>query len=411
MNLRPHQIQKSKELLAVLTKLGCAYLKGEVRSGKTLTVLETAHLYGAKKVLFITKKKAISSIQKDYENIGYGYCLTVINYESLHKITDNNFDLVIYDESHCLGKFAKPSIRTKLLREKYYNIPCIMLSGTPAAESYSQFFHQFYVSVFSPFNQYKNFYQWAKTYVEVTEKRIGTHTVRDYSKANESEIEKIISPFCVTMTQQDAGIETIIKEHILKVETPKQIQDIANKLIKDRAIEGKAGYIMAETPAKLQSKVHQIYNGSVIYETNEGESKTHIFSTYKADFIKDRFKGQKIAIMYYYQGELEILKKVFNNGITTDLNEFNITDKNFAIQCLSTEGMNISKADVLVYMNLGFSGKAWLQSRDRLTIKGRTDNNVFIICEEFGITEKIHKIVSKKKDFNIACFNNYFLKK
>lgn len=408
--LAPHQIQKSKELLSVLTKYGCAYLKGEVRSRKTGAVLETAHLYRANNVLFLTKKKAISSIQKDYDNFNYTYPITIINYESVHKIKFNNYDLIIYDEAHVLSGFPKPSKRTKLLREKYYNVPFILLSGTPAAESYSQFFHQFYVSIFSPFCDYKNFYQWAKTYVNVTEKRIGTHTVRDYSKANEHEIEKIIAPYCVTMTQQDAGIETVIKEHILKVETPKKIQDIANRLIKDRAIEGKEGYIMAETPAKLQSKVHQIYNGSVIYETNEGESRTHIFSTYKADFIKQRFKGQKIAIMYYYQGELDILKKVFKDGITTDLTEFNTTNKNFAIQQSSTEGMNISKAEVLVYYNFHFSGKNYIQSRDRLTVKERLKNDVYFIIETPGINGKILNRVRDKKDFNISCFKNDFLK-
>ena len=409
MNLRPHQIEKSNELLNVLTKLGCAYLKGEVRSGKTLTVLETANLYGAKKVLFVTKKKAIGSIQKDYDNFNYQYPMTIINYESVHKIKFNDYDLIIYDESHVNSGFPKPSKRTKLLRERYYNVPCIMLSGTPAAESYSQFFHQFHVTTFSPFNQYKNFYQWSKIFVNVTEKRIGTHTVRDYTKAKESDIEKIIAPYCVTMTQADAGIETIITEHILKVETPKQIQETVKRLIKDRAIEGDNGYIMAETPAKLQSKVHQIYNGSVIYETNEGESRTHIFSTYKADFIKERFKGRKIAIMYYYQGELEILKKVFKDGITTDLNDFNNSNKNFAIQQSSTEGMNISAAHCLVYYNFHFSGKNYIQSRDRLTIKERLKNDVYFIIETPGINERILNRVRDKKDFNISCFRSEFL--
>src|SRR5699024_7668285 len=98
--LRAIQDEKSKELVKVLNKFKLAYLSGQTRSGKTLCVLNTADLFGAKDVLFITKKKAISSIESDYNLAQFTYKLTVINYESVHKIDRNNFDLVICDESH-----------------------------------------------------------------------------------------------------------------------------------------------------------------------------------------------------------------------------------------------------------------------------------------------------------------------
>ena len=65
--LRPHQIKFSKKILEVLNTYKIAYLAGEVRSQKTLTALEAARLYGAGKVIVITKKKAIPSILSDYE--------------------------------------------------------------------------------------------------------------------------------------------------------------------------------------------------------------------------------------------------------------------------------------------------------------------------------------------------------
>lgn len=409
MKIRPHQIKKANELLTVLNKYKCAYLRGEVRSGKTITVLETAKIYGANDVLFITKKKAISSILSDYEKIGYSFNLTVTNYESLHKIERTDFDLIIYDECHTLGAFPKPSKRTKEIKKRFSKIPCILLSGTPAAETYSQFFHQFFVSDFSPFKEYINFYKWAYNFVIVSKKRIGTHEVNDYTDAKVSDIEKVISPYTITMTQEDAGFDVDIKEMILTVETPNKIHLLAKKLIKDRAVEGKSGFIMAELPVKLQSKVHQIYNGTVIIDTHKGESASVILSNYKAEFIKEKFKGKKIAIMYYYQKELEVLKNTFGETITNDLEEFNTTDKNFAIQQGSTEGMNISKADCLVYYNFGFSGKNWIQSRDRLTVKDRLKNDVFIIVETPGINGKILDRVRNKKDFNLTQFKQNFL--
>ena len=61
--------------------MNIVYFCVEVRCGKTLMALETARLFGAKKILFCTKKKAISSIESDYSNFGYSeyFSLFVIN--------------------------------------------------------------------------------------------------------------------------------------------------------------------------------------------------------------------------------------------------------------------------------------------------------------------------------------------
>ena len=408
MKLRPHQKQKALELSKVCFNNGIGYLAGEVRSGKTLTALQTANLLSCSNVLVITKKKAISSIENDYKNFGFTYNLTCINYESLHKLKSKDFDLVIYDESHSLSAFPKPSKRTKLAKKLFYKIPCILMSGTPSVESYSQLYHQFYVSKYSPFKQYTTFYKWAKAFVNKKELKLPTHTVTDYSHAKVNEINKVIKPYFVKMTQADAGFDVKVTEHYLQVETPKKINDLAKRLLNDKAIEGSTGFILGDTPAKLQSKVHQIYNGSCIIETASGESKTIILSKYKTNFISEHFKGKKIAIMYYYQAELDILKATFGGGITTDLETFNTKDVNLAIQQSSTEGMNISKADCLVYYNLGFSGKNYLQSRDRLTVKERKQNDVYFICESNGITSKILKAVQNKKDFNTRLFKKEY---
>lgn len=409
MKLRPHQIKKSKSLLKVLLRFNIAYLAGQVRSGKTLTALNTAKLFGANKVLIITKKKAIDSIKSDYDNFGFTYELVLINYESLHKITDKDFDLVIYDEAHSLGAYPKASKCTKIAKKQFYNIPCILMSGTPSAESYSQYYHQFYVSKFSPFKDYSTFYKWAKKFVQVKEMKLPTHTVKDYGGAIVDKVDKLIDPYVVTMTQKDAGFNVNIKEHYLEIKTPKQINDLAKRLLKDKGIEGSTGFILGDTPAKLQSKVHQIYNGTCIIEKASGESKTIIFSYFKANFIRKYFENKKIAIIYYYQAELEILKKVFQHNLTTDLKEFNTTYYNIAIQQNTTEGLNLSKADALVYYNLGFSGKNFIQSRDRLTVKNRKSNDVYFICESGGMTSKILKAVQEKKDFNSKLFLKEFV--
>jgi hypothetical protein len=61
------------------------YLAMEVRTGKTLTSLGIAESMGFRKVLFLTKKKAMRSVLNDSELLKHSYVLEVINYESLHK--------------------------------------------------------------------------------------------------------------------------------------------------------------------------------------------------------------------------------------------------------------------------------------------------------------------------------------
>jgi len=406
MQLRPHQIKFGKQLHEVLSKYNISYLAGQVRSGKSGTALYCAELYNAEQVLFVSKKSALSSVQKDYKAFGFAYELTTINYASLHKVEKIKYDLVIYDEAHSLGAFAKPSKRTKLAKQLFYSVPTILMSGTPSAESYSQLYHQFYVSKYSPFNQYTNFYKWAKDYVDKKELRLPTHTVTDYSNAKVDKIDEVIKPYIVRMSQSDAGFTTEINETKLYVEVPELIKRLTSKLLNDRVIEGKGGFIFGDAPAKLQSKVHQLFNGHCIIEKVTGETFTKVFSNYKVDYIKERFKGQKIAIMYYYQAEREMLENAFD--LAKNIDEFNNTDKNIAIQQSATEGMNVSKADALVYLNLGFSGKNYLQSRDRMTVKERKTNDVYFICERNGITEKILKAVRNKKDFNSRLFKKEF---
>jgi hypothetical protein len=282
------------------------------------------------------------------------------------------------------------------------------MTGTSAVESYSQYYHQFFVSAYSPFSRYKNFYKWAKDFVEVWERNLPTHKIKVYDRADVKKIDKIIKPYMVVMTQQDAGFEVKINENYLTVETPPPIKGLVKRLLKDKVIKGSAGYIFGDTPAKLQSKVHQLYNGHCIIEDVNGETSNVILDTYKVDFIRERFKDDKIVVIYYYKNELKMIDNVFGEHITNDIDEFNNSSKSFALQQNTTEGINLSKADALVYLNLGFSGKNWIQSRDRMTVMGRKDNNIYVICESDGITEKILESVTKKKNFNSRMFKQSY---
>jgi hypothetical protein len=391
--LRDYQTEISQKANIILKEKRIVYLMMQVRTGKTLTALETAKLYGANNVLFLTKKKAISSIESDYTNFGYTFNLTVTNDEQLANI-EGNFDLIIHDEHHRFGAFPKPSKRVKEFKLKYSRVPMIFLSGTPASESYSQMYHQFWVSSYSPFKDV-NFYKWSKTFVNVKQKNMGYAMINDYSDAKIALIDEVIQPYIIKFTQEQSGFESKVKEHVIYY--PTLCRNLIERLEKDLIIEGKENVILADSGAKLMQKVHQLENGTIKFESG----KSMILNTRKAEFIKDYFVGKKLAIFYYYVEELELLKLVFPNS-TSDLNEFNTTYKHYIGQQYSSAlGVNLSKAHCLVFYNFGFSGTNFIQSIDRLTTKERKENDVFFIFGKDSLTEKIYKTVSQKKNFTL----------
>ena len=404
--LRDYQEDISKKANHILTGKGMVYLCMSVRTGKTLTSLETARLFGAKRVLFLTKKKAISSIESDYINFGYDkhFELFVHNDESMHKI-DGKFDLVVHDEHHRFGSFPKPSLGAKTFKKMFGHLPAIFLSGTPSPENYSQFYHQFWCSLFSPFKEI-NFYKWAANYVNVKMKHLGYAQVKDYTDADINKIMSVIKPYIITFTQEQAGFTSEIEEEVLKVKMKNSTYEMCNRLRKDLVIEGKNQVILADTSVKLQQKLHQMYSGTIKFESGD----SMVIDLSKAEFIYSYFKDKKIGIFYKFVEELNALKTIFGDRLTTNLDEFNETDKSIALQIVSgREGISLKNADFLVFYNIDFSATSYWQARDRQTTIDRKFNKVYWIFSEGGIEEKIYKSVIKKKSYTTNHFKKDYL--
>lgn len=408
-SLRDYQIRIANDANEILKTKKIVCIFAMVRTGKTLMALQTCKNFGAKRVLFITKIKAFTSIENDYWDFGYipSFDLTIINRESLHKIETNDFDVVVIDEVHGYTSYPKPSKYHKDVKERFGNIPMIMLSGTPTPESYSQYYHLFTLSNHSPFKDYKNFYKWANEYVDIKLKYLGYAQVKDYSNARKKDFWHHIRYHILTFTQQEAGFTTDVKENILKVKMKPIIYAITDKLIKDLVVTSKSSgkQIIADTGVKLQQKIHQLFSGTIKYE----DGTTQVIDDTKAKFIKEKFKGKKIAIFYNFVAELDMLKQTFGSQLTTDLNEFNATDKNIALQIVSgREGISLAKADYLIFLNLQFSAVSYFQAKDRLTTMDRKSNDIYWIFAENGIEEKIYNKVLMKKDYTNETFKKDF---
>lgn len=401
LQLRDYQQDIATRASELLKNLKIAYLSMEVRTGKTLTALHSANLYGAKKVLFITKLKAIPSIKADYNLLQPDYKLDLINYESLHKVT-SSYDLLIVDEAHSLGAFPKPSKRAKALKVLAKGNPILLLSGTPSPESYSQLYHQFWVSDANPFAE-KTFYAWAKSYVEVVDKMINGFKVKDYKQARKDMVMAVLAKYFISYTQMEAGFEQRVQEEAIVVKMHEITRQTIKALRKDKvAYVDDNNLIVADTPAKMMTKLHQLSSGTVI----DDNGNYIVTDTSKADYIAKRFKGQKIAIFYCFKSEKELLKEAFPDW-TDSPEEFQLsTGKVFLGQFVSArEGVRLDTADALIFYNLQHSYLSYEQARNRLISKDRTkEAKLYFIFSDCGIERLIYKAVTSKKDFTYAYY-------
>jgi len=289
---------------------GFVYLAMEVRTGKTLTSLGIAEQIHAERVLFITKKKAIKSITDDYN---------------------------------------KYNQRAKLVRQviQKHKPNVILLSGTPTPESYSQMYHQVYGIPRNPFSKYENFYRFCDELVSVKQKKIGGLYIKDYSDGKKVILEKM-EPHTIVYTQAAAGFLSVISEEILEVPMKDSTYKLISKLKKDLVVQGKEEIILADTSVKLMTKMHQLYSGTIKFESGN----SMIVDTTKAEFIKEQFHGCKIGIFYKFKEEYNALKQVFGDMLTSDISVFDDTDKNIALQIVSgREGTSLKHAEFLVYYN------------------------------------------------------------
>ena len=407
--LRDYQERISNEAVAILSEYGLVYLAMEPRTGKTLTAFATAQKFGVQNVLFVTKKKAKSDILSQLEQSEILFhSVEVTNYEQLHNFLPG-YDLIIIDEAHVIAAYPTPSLRAKELKRICNGKPIIYLSGTPTPESFSQLFHQMWVSSFSPFKDYKNFYAWAKDYVDLRQKYLYGKTINDYSCGKQDAIDKATRHLFISFTQEEAGFMELVQEKIMFLKMETSTYRFANRLRIDKIVTNKEGAsVLADTSVKLMQKLHQIFSGTVIIDEPEIDSRA--FDYTKAEYIRDNFKGQKIAVFYKFRAEAMALKWILGK-VYDDPMEFNNADSGIFISQIVSgrEGIRLDSADALIMYNIDFSATSYWQSRARIQTKDRVKQAmIYWLFAEGGIEEKIYKAVMDKKDYTLAHFKKDF---
>lgn len=401
IQLSPHQSDAVDKGLIILREYGILYLALEMRLGKTLTALTICQEYDADSVLFVTKKNAIESVMSDANLIHRDYNVHVTNYEQVSKLNSDDYDLIILDESNeKISAFPKMSATANTIKVICKGKPIIFLSGTPTPESLSQIFHQLHMSDYSPFKGYRNFYRWAKDYVNVKQRMINGFPFNDYKDAKEDLIREKIDHLFISITQEQAGFKEVITDKIVRVPMSQMTRDLIKRIKKHKVIEGKTGAILADTPAKEMQVIHQLGSGTCKLDT--GLAVT--IDTSKAEYIKSELNEGKIAIFYNYIQEFELLKGAFPNW-TADDKEFNESDDLVYLgQVVSKRsGVSLRTADKLIFFSVPFSATSYLQGRSRHQYKGRESACiVYFLIADCGIDRYVYDTVKGKEKYTTA---------
>lgn len=401
MKLYEHQEELINKAKPILNKYKLVYIAAETRTGKTLSAI---HLLkdDYRSILVITKKKALSSWISDIKLSNVNN-FDVINYEAIHKLTHNNYDVIILDESHSIGSYPKPSERAKQIKEISKNKSIVYLSATPSAETFSQIYHQLWISDFNPFEE-TSFYKWYKNYGLPDQIFIRGIWLMQYKKAIEDKIINKIGHLIVTMTKEKANFDVIVNEKIHQVEVDEHYLNALNTFYRERVLTINNHYeIVAESSASTLNKLHQLNGGTI--KINDKESM--ILSHHKVNYIKSNFGNEdKIVILCNYIKERELLLNSLESS-TDEVDNFKNGDYKYFIGHIKTfsEGVDFSYADTMIIYSLNFSATTYLQSRERLANKKRTKPiTVHYIFTKNGIDEYIYKAVSNKMNFT----NSYY---
>lgn len=440
MELRDYQKEKAQIGLEILRNHNIVMLGFDPRVGKTLTAISIANDYGAEDVLFITKKKAIPSIQKDCDTLAE-FDVTVINYESIHKVEKRVYDLVIIDESHNLSAMPRPGVRTKKVKEYVQDSPVIFLTGTPAPENYMQLYHQFWVTAYSPFLG-ANFYEFFKMYGCVAKEfDVGaSHLKKDYSnklsmikkwykkkswtiskkdpnyenlikklredcvqdlkraKAANDAILAAVEPLIISLSREDAGFTQEAVHKKVWIDMPDDIRRLYNEMSKEGVVFGDSWISAASTAADKFGKMLQLCGGTIL----DDEGEMVIINDFKAREIEKRFAGlDKFAIFYKFRAERMLLEQVFED-FTDNPERFNSTDTRVFLGQFTSikEGVDLRTSQCIVMYSADDSAAGLYQSMARLLSRDRTDPApiYWIFCKG-GREEKVFKNAMSKRVF------------
>jgi hypothetical protein len=369
-----------------------AILHAPERSGKTLAVIDAIEGFDeVRRVLWITKKAAIGGIEGDLEKYGTRKGYTIVNYERLHKV-EGGFDLIVIDEFHfAISSYPRPPAKAKIIRERWGNLPAILISATPAPESASQWFHPLWIFAAHPFGTFANFYQWARVFVWKRQRHIMGRIINDYSRAKTEEVMGYVRPYLIQITRDELGFRYRPKVVPHFVELSAETQAMIETLKRDRVLRLPDGALfVADTPMGLVNGCYQLECGAL----KVGEDYHDTGAREMVDYIKERWgDSEDVAVMCRWRGQRRIFEREFKKAMILSAHAH-------------AEGVELSHVEHLIIASMDYSTARFQQRNARQASGERASPiNVHILLSRGNVSEAVYQAVAlKHMDFKARMF-------
>ena len=235
----------------------------------------------------------------------------------------------------------------------------------------------------SPWKRYSRFTEWFNDgYGKPYSLRIGMHDIAQYDRTNERKVLRNVRKLTVKITRAEAGhIHEAIDEQV-EIQLSKKQKKFYKLLEEDRVIPKHD--ILAETPAKLLQKLHQVSGGFVKTEEGLYEFKTNP----KLQWLKENIIPSETIILAHHIAEQKLLAEHFpHTGSITKL----------------AEGVDFSHFKTMVVYSMSFSASTYQQVRARQMNINRKEP-ITIKYLTAGIDSYIYKAVQDKKNFTYSWY-------
>ena len=354
----------------------------EERTGKTLTAILVAEKSAAKKVLVITKKKALDGWKETLAAFSYTKDYTVTNYHQAHKVT-GAFDLVLLDESHnYVSAFPKPGNMWKQLKVLLAKKPIVYISATPFAQGPQMLFHQFALSSWSPWLKHKNFYQWFRLYGKPYELEIAGMRIRQYDKCHQDMILGVCEHMFITKTRSELGFAHEPEDIKHYVELSKETKKLYNDLVTDELAPIGDRMLVCDTKSKLRVSLHMLEGGAAKID----EEYLVLDNQEKIDYVLREFgDNSSTVIMYNFKAERTKLERYFKKSVLLQATSY-------------AEGVDLSGFDSLIIYSQDYSTARHTQRRARQCNMKRADPIlVHYLLVKNAISDQVYKTVNVNK--------------
>lgn len=384
---RAEQLIAAKEGYDILREYMIVYLAMEERTGKSLSaVLIAEFCHNVDSIAVITKRKAIPDWEKLIREYTTDLAIQLTTFGLAAKTITKDVDLVIIDEAHnYISSYPKPPRLMLQFRKLFKGLPIIYLSATPHAQGRQMLFHQFAISSWSPWKDYKNFYAWFKDYGISETAYIHDREVETYSVYKDEKLIADTKHLFYGKTRRELGFvhEPIDKVHYIELE--ENTKAAYNELMKHKLIEvdrQNPKMLVCDTPMKLRASLHMIEGGSLKINNEYIE----LANNEKIDYIKEVFGDvESLVIFYQYKAEKIKLEKHFKHA-------------NILQGTSNAEGVDLTEYDTIVIYSQDWSTAKHTQRRARQASKHR-DKEIIVhfLLVKNGVSEQCYEQVSVNK--------------